>query len=64
MNTPRIRTRLSNGLIYASLVAGSVAALLPLVAIAMASFKTADEYVSTPFEPATLEGIIRSLVHS
>lgn len=22
-----------------------------------------DEYVSTPFEPATLEGIIRSLVH-
>jgi CheY-like chemotaxis protein len=23
-----------------------------------------DEYVSTPFEPATLEGIIRSLVHS
>ena len=43
-----IRTRLSNGLIYASLVAGSVAALLPLVAIAMASFKTADEYVSTP----------------
>ena len=23
-----------------------------------------NEYVSTPFEPATLEGIIRSLVHS
>jgi CheY-like chemotaxis protein len=23
-----------------------------------------DEYVSTPFEPATLEGIIRSLVHT
>ena len=22
-----------------------------------------DEYVSTPFEPATLEGIIRSLIH-
>jgi CheY-like chemotaxis protein len=22
-----------------------------------------DEYVSTPFEPATLEGIVRSLVH-
>jgi CheY-like chemotaxis protein len=22
-----------------------------------------DEYVSTPFEPATLEGIISSLVH-
>jgi ABC-type glycerol-3-phosphate transport system permease component len=40
--------RLSDGLIYTSLVAGCLAALLPLVAIAMASFKTADEYLSTP----------------
>jgi ABC-type glycerol-3-phosphate transport system permease component len=41
-------TRLSNALIYTSLLAGSVVALLPLVVIAMASFKTSDEYATTP----------------
>lgn len=45
---PSMKARLATGLIYTSLVAGVVAALLPLVAILMASFKTADEYATTP----------------
>ncbi len=45
---PSVKARLVTGLIYTSLLAGVVAALLPLIAIAMASFKTADEYATTP----------------
>jgi ABC-type glycerol-3-phosphate transport system permease component len=45
---PAVKARLVTGLIYTSLLAGVVAALLPLIAIAMASFKTADEYATTP----------------
>ena len=49
---PAVKARLATGLIYTSLGAGVVAALLPLVAILMASFKTADEYATTaPFAP-------------
>jgi multiple sugar transport system permease protein len=45
---PSVKARLVTGLIYTSLLAGVVAALLPLIALALASFKTADEYATTP----------------
>jgi ABC-type glycerol-3-phosphate transport system permease component len=44
----RLRAGAATTAIYASLVAGCVVALLPLVVVAMTSLKTSDEYTSTP----------------
>jgi ABC-type glycerol-3-phosphate transport system permease component len=45
---PGVRSRLATTLKYLSLVGACVLTLLPLVVIVMASFKTSDEYNSTP----------------
>lgn len=49
---PSVRSRLAVASKYVTLVGASVVALLPLIVIFMASFKTGDEYATTaPFAP-------------